>query len=356
MGALQRCLTPWPPLVFSSRWLIALVLGMGDIKTMPSPEAASALAAILHSNQSQPPSPAINPPQSNGPPKRALDTEDDRTYKKRRLEPSSASTSADSEEPLTPCQASQDKQVQAPQSEGDVGRVNEPSGQGFNRDKLLEAHSYSRDHGRETQEITQESDHSIRQDSRGYLLDDGHHKSEDKRPQPSNTPLSKANLTLFQQEVAAFEEMDNESTSSSQVRKRRAPSRQTSNSDLVSATSGRTKEPTPSQSFYRYTTLALANVYIRPEPLSETVQARLASIFERRVTDDRRRKISNIAKELSPQFGKVLMSPCREDDLVELVLEALLAMHADESLTYRRKAGKTLGSSYVFLQNHANPK
>ncbi|KAL8956789.1 MAG: hypothetical protein Q9183_006219, partial [Haloplaca sp. 2 TL-2023] len=311
---------------------------MEHSNTTPIPEAASAPAAILHPNQSPPPSPATSAPHSNRPPKRKLNTEHEQTYKRRQLDPPSASTSVKSEESRTPCQASQDKQDQRAQLEGGFDRVNEASHRGISRDKFLGAQGYSRDHGRGAQQITQDHDPSIRQESRNNISDNGKHEGEDTPTQPSIAPLSKANLKLLQQEVTASEEMDNGSTSSSQIRKRRAPSRQTSNSDLVSGTSGQTKEPTPSQSFYRYRILAQAKVYIRPEPPPGRAQAQLDIIFERKVKDNRRREISDIAKRKSPEFSNLLRVARREDDLVELFHQVLLAMQFSERLTHLRKA------------------
>ncbi|KAL8870585.1 MAG: hypothetical protein Q9174_003405 [Haloplaca sp. 1 TL-2023] len=315
---------------------------MSDIKTTPSPEATSAPAAILHPNPSQPPSPITSTPHSTRPPKRKLDTEGGQTCKRRQIESSfaSVSTPVEPEEPHTPRQPLQDKQDQPSQPErGSSGR-DEPLAQASKQYKVPQAQGHSQDRSRETQEITQDYEHSIRQDNRDHDSDSERHEREGEvqPPRSSSAPLSKANLRLLQQEVAGLEEMDNESTSSSQARKRRAPSRQTSNSDLVSATSGLTKESTPSQSVYRYKVLADADVYIRPEPPPETVQAQLDTIFERTVTDDKRREISNIAKQKSPHFSQLLRVACREDDLVELVHQLLLDMHVNGTLTHPRKA------------------
>ena len=319
---------------------------MDDIKTISPQKPASAPTSTVHSTSSQPPSPVTGTPHSNRPPKRKLDTEDNSTCKKRQLEPPPTPTPAVSPLP-DPQQASLDKQDQASRTEVGVPRGHSSTTQGSKQDDPLETRGYNRDHDRQTQEITQEYDPSIRQDREDHDTDNRHHESEDrsfnKPHQSPSAPLSKANLKLLQQEVAAFEDMDNESTSSSQARKRSAPSWQTSNSDLASGTSGRTKEPTPSHSFYRYSILDQANVYIQPEPPSESLPAQLDVIFKRKVTDDRRREISDIAKQKSPEFSKLLRGAHREDDLVELVQQALFAMHKDDSLAHPRKAGRAPG-------------
>ncbi|KAL8917752.1 MAG: hypothetical protein Q9172_005701 [Xanthocarpia lactea] len=328
---------------------------MDDIKTMSLQKPASAPTSTVHCTPSQPPSPATSTPHSNRPPKRKLDNEDNPACKKRQLEPPAAPTSAVSPLP-DPQQASLDKQDQASRTEGGVPRGHSSPTQGSKRDDLLEAQGNNRDNHQQTQEITQKYSPSIRQDRRGRDTDNRHHESEDlafdKSHQTPSAPLSEANLKLLQQEVTAFEDMDNESTSSSQARKRRAPSRQTSNSDLVSGTSGRTKDPTPSHSFYRYNILDQANVYIQPEPPSEKLQAQLDLIFKRKVTDDRRREISDIAKQMSPEFSKLLRGAHREDDLVELVQEALFTMHKDDTLTHPRKADWNLGLKPKIQQQH----
>ncbi|KAL8857503.1 MAG: hypothetical protein Q9178_005998 [Gyalolechia marmorata] len=322
---------------------------MDDIKTIPSQKPASAPILTVHSTSSQLPSPATNTPHSNRPPKRKLDTEDNSTCKRRQLEPPSAPTSAASPLP-DPQPASLNKQDEASRTEVGVPGGHSSPTQGSKRHDLLQAQGYNGDHDQQTQDITQEYDPSIRQNRRDYDTDNRHHESEDrslnKPHQTPSAPLSKANLKLLQQEVAAFEDMDNGSTSSSQTRKRRAPSRQTSNSDLLSGTSGRRKEPTPSHSYYRYSILDQANVYIQPEPPSESLQAQLDLIFKRKVTDDRGREISDIAKQMSPEFSKLLRGAHRKDDLVELVQEALFAMHKDDTLTHPRKAGRASG---IFL-------
>ncbi|KAL8765002.1 MAG: hypothetical protein Q9209_007772 [Squamulea sp. 1 TL-2023] len=309
---------------------------------MSSLQAASAPATITHPNPSPPSSPATRTPHSNRPPKRKLDTEESPTCKRQQLEPSPASTSAVSPDPNVARQALQDKRDQASQTEGGILRGDEPPAHGSKRDKLLEAQGYNRDHDRQTQEITQEYDPSIRQDSRDHNSDSRHHESEDqslnKPHQPSSAPLSKANLRLLQQEVATFEVMDNESTSSSQARKRRAPSRQTSNSDLVSGTSGRSKESTPSHNFYRYNILRRARVQIHSQPPPKTIQPQLDIIFKRAMTDERMQKIRDLAKAQSEIFCDGTGGASREDDLVEAAHTALFTMHKDRTLVHRRKA------------------
>ncbi|KAI4256365.1 MAG: hypothetical protein LQ352_002130 [Teloschistes flavicans] len=303
---------------------------------MSSLESAFEAAATVLPSFSQPSSPATSTPQEAISRKRKLDTDDRPTHKRLQLEPSPAAKSA-----VLP-DSSPDKRDQASQTEGGIPPGHDSPTQGSQRDDSPEVQCYNRDHDHPTKEIPQNFDHSRRPDSRDLESDNRYHKSQDgsssKSEESSIATLSKANLKLLQQEVATFEEMDNESVSSSQARKRKAPSRRTSNSDLVSGTSGKTKESAPSQSFYRYNILDQANVYIQPEPPSETLQEQLDVIFKRKVTDDRTREISDIAKQQSPKFSKLLRGAHREDNLVELVQNALFAMHKDDTLTHARKA------------------
>ncbi|KAL8787506.1 MAG: hypothetical protein Q9213_002164 [Squamulea squamosa] len=309
---------------------------------MSTLQAAFAPATIFHPNPSQPPSQALSTPHSNRPPKRKLDTENGNTCKRQQLELSPASTSAVLPNHNVPRQVSQDKRDQASQTEGGVLPGAELPTQGSKPDKLLGAQGHSRNYDRQTQKITQEHDPSIRQDSRDHDSENRHHESEDqslnKQHQPSSAPLSKANLELLQQEVATFEVMDNESTSSSQARKRRAPSRQTSNSDLVSGTSGRSKEPTPSHNFYRYNILRRAGIQIHSQPPPTTIQPQLDVIFKRAVTDERMQGIRDLAKAQSEIFCDGTGGASREDDLVEAAHTALFTMHKDRTLVHRRKA------------------
>ncbi|KAI4118132.1 MAG: hypothetical protein LQ345_001750 [Seirophora villosa] len=142
---------------------------------------------------------------------------------------------------------------------------------------------------------------------------------------------------------------------SDRVRKR-ASSRQTSNSDLLSATSTiRSKDPTPSYNFYRYHILRRARVQIHSEPPPRILQPQLNAIFHREVTKEIRSKITDTAEETSRDFARLLEGAHREDDLVELVYKALFAIYREDSLSHLRKAGKKCGMNGSALQDSLKP-
>lgn len=62
-------------------------------------------------------------------------------------------------------------------------------------------------------------------------------------------------------------------------------------------------------------------------------------IFKHEIPKERRRETSGIAKMVSQSFIKNLRGAHREDDLVELIYEALRMMHKDETIAFPRKAG-----------------
>ncbi len=97
-----------------------------------------------------------------------------------------------------------------------------------------------------------------------------------------------------------------------------------------------------SNSFYRYHILDEARIYVRPKPPPTAIQAEMDIIFGREVPEKRRKEISGIAKHISQQFINNLRGAHREDDLVELVYEALHMMHKDETFDFPRKAGIVL--------------
>ncbi|KAL8802825.1 MAG: hypothetical protein Q9182_003585, partial [Xanthomendoza sp. 2 TL-2023] len=265
-------------------------------------------------------------PQTARSQKRKLETEDGPRHKWQRVEPPSALKAVAPEFSRTPPQT-QDNEGHGPPTEG------------IARDDASQALGITQENSRSNNQSNNHSNtHSIRQDNQQHERED---RPLSKSPQCSTAPLSKANLKLLQQEIAASEEMDNDGTSSSQARKRRAPLRQASNSELVSGTytSGRSKEPTPSHNFYRYIILERARIQIVPRPPPQTVQVRLDVIFNRRMTDERIREIKNLAKDQSENFGDGIGEALREDDSVELAHQTIFMMHKDRALVHRRKTG-----------------
>ncbi|KAL9010511.1 MAG: hypothetical protein Q9173_004564, partial [Seirophora scorigena] len=228
--------------------------------------------------------------------------------------------------------------------------------------KLLETTPHTlgdlRDYGSQIAGTNSERDSRIEEDNRRHDLDSLYHEIQDNRDQgfgsrdyesqnlspaqpyhQPTAPLSKANLRQLQEGVAASEDMSSGGTSGRG--RKRASSRQTSNSDLLSATSTtRSKEPTPSHNFYRYHILRRARVQIHSEPPPRVLQPQLDAIFHREVTKERRSKITDAAEETSREFARLLEGAHREDDLVELVHKALFAIHREDSLSHPRKADR----------------
>ena len=173
------------------------------------------------------------------------------------------------------------------------------------------------------------------------------HDSEDKhsykrrRESVPESQLSEDNLKKLERE------MDPGVTVPDRVRKR-APSRQTSFSDLNQDTaSQRSQKLSVSNSFYRYHILDQARIYIRPEPPPMDIQAQMDVIFSREILETRRREISGIAKKISQSFINNLRGAHREDDLVELIYEALRMMYKDETFDFPRKAGIVPPLQYI---------
>lgn len=301
------------PTILSNRLLITPALTIDSMKSRPSPQPASAITETAHPTLSplsptlSVSSPATIAPHTTRTQKRKLDTEDGPAPKRLQVQPAPAPPPAVSPEPSK-----------------------------INRHGLGD----HRDHDSHIEGDNRDNPSRIVEDNQDYETDNRYHETEDlllTRPQPSQTPqLSKANLKQLQQELLALEEMDNTIKPSDRKRKS-ASSRQTSSSDLAST---RSKEPTSSHSFYRHSILDRANIYVLPESPPETLQAPLDIIFKREVTAERRREISGMAKDKSRKFSRLLRGSHREDDLVELVHQALFDMHNDETLTHPRKAGE----------------
>ena len=77
-------------------------------------------------------------------------------------------------------------------------------------------------------------------------------------------------------------------------------------------------------------------------------------IFEREIPEKRRKEIFEIARETSQSFINNLLGAHREDDLVELVYEALHMMHRDETFDFPRKAGTVLPVTQIYQSLRAN--
>lgn len=197
-----------------------------------------------------------------------------------------------------------------------------------------------------------------RGDKRSYNSEDKH--SYKRRPgsvpesQLSEENLKKLERVLEKLERGTSDEMEPGVTIRDRVRKR-APSRQASSSDLNQDTASlRSQKSSVSNSFYRYHILDQARIHVRPEPPPTDIQAQMDVIFEREIPEERRREISDIAKKISQGFINNLRGAHREDDLVELIYEALRMMHKDEIFNFPRKAGIVLPLTLLYTSLRAN--
>lgn len=152
--------------------------------------------------------------------------------------------------------------------------------------------------------------------------------------------LTEENLKKLERETSS--NMDSTVTPSGRTRKRglsREASSSDLNSDIVSVPS---QKSSASNSFYRYHILEGANIFIHPEPPPKEIRSQLDIIYNRKIPDERKRQISEIAKKKSQDFINNLRGTHREDDLVELIYEAFREMYPDEVFVCPRKAGTIL--------------
>lgn len=177
---------------------------------------------------------------------------------------------------------------------------------------------------------------------RSYNSEEKHshkrHRGFVPKPQLSEENLKKLEGDLEKLERGTPDEMGPGVTVLDRVRKS-APSRQASFSDLNQDTASlRSQKSSVPNRLYRYHILDQARIYVRPEPPPMEIQAQMDVIFEREMPEKRRIEISGIAKKISQGFIDNLRGAYREDDLVELIYEALRMMHEDETFDFPRKA------------------
>jgi hypothetical protein len=77
-------------------------------------------------------------------------------------------------------------------------------------------------------------------------------------------------------------------------------------------------------------------------------------IFEREISEKRRRKTFDIAKKISQSFIYNLQKAHKENDLIELIYEALRMMHKNESFDFSRKADIVLCLTSLYTSSRAN--
>lgn len=131
-------------------------------------------------------------------------------------------------------------------------------------------------------------------------------------------------------------------TPSGRTRKR-GLSRQASSSDLnPDIVLVPSQKSSASNSFYRYHILEGAKIFIHPEPPPKEIRSQLDIIYKRKISDKKKRQISDIAKKKSQGFINNLRGAHREDDLVKLIYKAFRELYPDKVFDYPRKAGTVL--------------
>jgi len=97
--------------------------------------------------------------------------------------------------------------------------------------------------------------------------------------------------------------------------------------------------------FYRHEILQRAGIFVRNEPPPKQIQSQMNTILRRRISEQRKLELADIADDISQKFIHNPRGANREDDLVELVCEALRSMHRGGTFYFPRKAG----TSFVFV-------
>ena len=176
--------------------------------------------------------------------------------------------------------------------------------------------------------------------------------------------LSKKNLKRLQKDLKAIEsgipnEMDPSATVQNQM-PQTDPSQQVSLSDLYqtdtnpNTTLRRSPKSSVSNSVYRFVILKKAKIFIRPELPPADIQAQMDVIFAPEIPETRKREISGIAKTTSQNFIDILRGAHREDDLIDLIHQALFLMDKDRTFGFVRKAGIILPLSLMYTSLRAN--
>ena len=152
-------------------------------------------------------------------------------------------------------------------------------------------------------------------------------------------PSWQASFSDMNQDVASVGSRRSLGTTSERARKR-APSRQASFSDTNQDTASvHSQKSSGTIGFYRYQILDRARIYVCNEPPPNAIQSQMDIIFKRKVPEERKHELVGIAKDISQKFINVLRGAHREDDLVELIYEALRSMYKDDTFGFPRKAG-----------------
>ncbi|KIW25812.1 uncharacterized protein PV07_08955 [Cladophialophora immunda] len=96
---------------------------------------------------------------------------------------------------------------------------------------------------------------------------------------------------------------------------------------------------------YRQETLANVKIFVKNMVPPQDIRSQVDAIFNRGISKERRNEISKIAKRMSKHFEAVATSNRREDDYIEVVVSALMALDEEIVFDFVRKAD--LNSSLI---------
>lgn len=176
------------------------------------------------------------------------------------------------------------------------------------------------------------------QQSDCYL--DGHSKKQRRQSVPG-LKLSKRNLEKLQSQLDSTSVgMGNISTTRGGKRGEKRKRAVSTWSDLPQdSTTVTTSSISPAR--YRYDILNHAKIFVH-HVTPPDIQLQVNAIFNRGISKQRRREISNIVKGMSNEFISIIQANGREDDCVEVVITALKALDKEKMFAFVRKAGIVL--------------
>lgn len=128
-------------------------------------------------------------------------------------------------------------------------------------------------------------------------------------------PLSKANLEKLDRLTGSGSDEIDPVTSERGVRKRPSLSRQSSTADMNQETASvQSQRSSHTAAHYRWVTLSNARIFIHPGSFPEEIRPRINAVIQRRISKERKRKLSRIAENLYNDFIDILNRASREDD------------------------------------------
>lgn len=162
------------------------------------------------------------------------------------------------------------------------------------------------------------------------------------KPSAAQPVLCTENLEKLQIELDYSEKIESVATPG-------VPSRGANDSETNDPALTQSQRSTGSLKFYRYNVLARARMRVHSEYPPAEIQKLLDVIFTRRILDERRNKISNIARETTKKLGNKTLGAHREDDFIETLYDAFCKMFIEEKFNCPRKAGTVPCMTSVYV-------